>query len=99
MTLKEPLADTLEELWISYNLIEKMKGIEIMKKLRVLYIGYNMFKDWNEFKKLSALRDTLRELNFLGNPLIEEMDEETYRNEAIQHLPFLERLDGDPVIT
>lgn len=75
-----------------------MKGIENMKKLRVLYISYNNFKSWNEFSKLSELRDTLRELNFVGNPLVEDMDEESYRKEAIQRLPFLDRLDGDPVI-
>lgn len=74
-----------------------MKGIENMKKLRVLYIGFNMFKNWSEYSKLSELRDTLRELIFLGNPLVEEMDDEPYRNEAIQRLPFLERFDGDPV--
>jgi dynein light chain 1 len=75
-----------------------MKGIEGMKKLKVLYIGYNMFKSWNEYSKLSELRDTLRELIFLGNPLVEDIEEEAYRNEAIQRLPFLDRFDGDPVI-
>ena len=29
------MADTLEELWISYNNIEKLKGIGVLKKLKV----------------------------------------------------------------
>ena len=29
------MADTLQELWISYNSIEKMKGIGVLKNLKV----------------------------------------------------------------
>lgn len=32
------MADTLEELWISYNNIEKLKGIGVLKKLKVICI-------------------------------------------------------------
>ena len=35
MHIQEAVGDTLEELWISYNLIEKMKGIGVLKKLKV----------------------------------------------------------------
>ena len=48
----EPVADTLEELWISYNNIEKMKGVDVLKKLKVLYMSNNKVKDWGEFGKL-----------------------------------------------
>ena len=34
------MADTLEELWISYNNIEKLKGIGVLKKLKVKSFGY-----------------------------------------------------------
>ncbi|CAF4241183.1 unnamed protein product, partial [Rotaria magnacalcarata] len=34
-TTAEAVGDTLEELWISYNQIEKLKGIGGMKKLKV----------------------------------------------------------------
>ena len=33
--LQEAVADTLEQLWISYNNIEKLKGIQVLKKLKV----------------------------------------------------------------
>ena len=36
---QEAVADTLEELWISYNNIEKLKGIGVLKKLKVYYFG------------------------------------------------------------
>lgn len=31
----EAVADTLEQLWISYNQIEKLKGIAVLSKLQV----------------------------------------------------------------
>ncbi|NXR97927.1 DNAL1 protein, partial [Oxylabes madagascariensis] len=43
---QEAVAETLEELWISYNLIEKLRGIRVMKKLKVLYMSNNLVKDW-----------------------------------------------------
>ena len=33
--VQDPVADTLEQLWVSYNNIEKLKGITVLKKLRV----------------------------------------------------------------
>ena len=49
---KEVVGDTLEELWISYNYIEKLKGITVLKKLKVLYMSNNKVGDWAEFGKL-----------------------------------------------
>lgn len=36
--LQEAVGDTLQELWISYNNIEKLKGITVLAKLKV-YTG------------------------------------------------------------
>ena len=33
--LQEAVGETLQELWISYNNIEKLKGINVLKKLKV----------------------------------------------------------------
>lgn len=46
------MGDTLTELWISYNYVEKLKGINVLTKLKTLYISNNSVKDWNEFNKL-----------------------------------------------
>ena len=75
-----------------------MKGIEAMKKLKVLYIGYNMVRDWGELSKLAALSENLTDLNIVGNPLVESLDEEIYRFEVIQRLPFLKMIDGEPAL-
>ena len=37
----------LDELWISYNNIEKLKGIHVLKKLRILYMSNNNVKVTN----------------------------------------------------
>ena len=34
-SLQEAVGDTLQELWISYNNIEKLKGITVLAKLKV----------------------------------------------------------------
>jgi dynein light chain 1 len=37
----EGVADTLEELWMSYNLLEKLTNLERLPKLRVLFLSNN----------------------------------------------------------
>ena len=32
---KEAVGDTLEQLWMSYNLVEKLRGIATLRKLKV----------------------------------------------------------------
>lgn len=93
----EGVADTLEELWISYNFIDKLKGVGILKKLKVLYMSNNLVKDWSEFNKLQELPG-LEDLLFVGNPLHENSDAETWKTEATKRLPSLKKLDGDPVL-
>jgi Leucine-rich repeat (LRR) protein len=61
----EPLAETLEELWVSYNYIEKTKGIGVMRKLKVLYMSNNLVKEWAEFVKLGEC-PSLIDLVFCG---------------------------------
>jgi len=35
LVLQETVGDSLVELWISYNQIEKLKGVNVLKKLKV----------------------------------------------------------------
>lgn len=99
LKLKEGVADTLEELWISYNLIEKLKGINVLRNLRVLYISNNLIKDWIEFARLQEL-PALENLLFIGNPLHESFtDEASYRAECTKRLPSLKKLDGELVVS
>lgn len=59
------MGDTLEELWMSYNLIEKLKGVGVLKKLKVLYMSNNLVKEWTEFNKLQEMPN-LEDLVFVG---------------------------------
>jgi len=63
--LQEAIGDTLEELWISYNLIEKIKGVNVLKNLKVLYISNNLVKEWAEFNRLAEIPN-LKDLIFVG---------------------------------
>ncbi|NXG67814.1 DNAL1 protein, partial [Hemiprocne comata] len=92
----EAVAETLEELWISYNFIEKLRGIRVMKKLKVLYMSNNLVKDWAEFVRLAEL-PLLEDLVFVGNPLQEKYASDQKNNwieEATKRVPKLKKLDG-----
>lgn len=104
----EVLGDTLEQLWISYNHVEKFKGIHTLKKLRIFYFAYNQIKDWNEINKLNEL-SSLEEINAYGNPIHERIVgenfspepsqpmtsiEKDYYHEFSSRIPHLKKLDG-----
>ncbi|VVD02532.1 unnamed protein product [Leptidea sinapis] len=93
----ECLGDTLEELWISYNLVEKLKGIHVLRSLKVLYMSNNLVKEWSEFNKLQELPN-LEDLLFVGNPLYDACELEVWRAEAARRLPALRKLDGENVL-
>ncbi|CAH4033296.1 dynein axonemal light chain 1-like [Pieris brassicae] len=93
----ECLGDTLEELWLSYNLVEKLKGINVLRNLKVLYMSNNLVKEWSEFNKLQELPN-LEDLLFVGNPLYDACELDTWRSEAARRLPNLKKLDGETVL-
>lgn len=91
----EAVADTLEELWISYNLIEKLSGLDKATKLKKLYMSNNLIEKWSEIEKLQA-NPELEEVLFQGNPFVDE-DNAAYRIQMIKTLPNLKKIDGLPV--
>lgn len=97
----EAVADTLQELWLSYNLVEKLKGIQVLKGLRILCLSNNLVKEWVEFNRLQEL-PALESLVFVGNPLVEATgggdSELTWRSEATRRLPLLKKLDGETIV-
>lgn len=95
------VADTLEELWISYNAIEKLTNIDKLPNLRVLYMSNNKVDSFKELDKLKDLSG-LQELLLVGNPLhssAEKPDELgcEYRVEILKRVPQLVKIDGIPV--
>jgi dynein light chain 1 len=49
----EEIGLTLEELWLSYNQIEKLDGLGPCIKLTNLFMSNNRIKSWEEVAKLS----------------------------------------------
>ena len=96
----EAVAGTLRELWVSYNQLEKLAGVEKCVQLRVLYASNNRLKDWAEVARLAALPQ-LEDLLLVGNPLQAEHRDAgtlpTYRQNVLRRLPGLKKLDGELV--
>uniref|UniRef100_A0A7R9VGL9 Dynein axonemal light chain 1 n=1 Tax=Chlamydomonas euryale TaxID=1486919 RepID=A0A7R9VGL9_9CHLO len=96
----DAVADTLEELWISYNAITSLGGVEKLANLRVLFISNNKIASMSEVEKLAGLA-SLEDLLLVGNPLYNEAKDAgtlaEYRIEVIKRVPQLKKLDGIPV--
>jgi dynein light chain 1 len=89
----EVVSSTLQELWVSYNAVEKLSGIERCSRLRVLYASNNKIKDWTEVDRLSGL-EHLEDLLLTGNPICGDGDDAGYRAGVLRRLPQLIKLDG-----
>ena len=94
----EAVGETLEELWISYNLLEKLKGVHVLKKLKILMMSNNAVKDWGEFNKLADCQN-LTELVFVGNPLeITHSEAGDWQDKVKVAIPSLKKCDSQPII-
>lgn len=91
----EAVAPTLEQLWLSYNNLTSLAGIEKLKKLKVLYCGNNKISSWSEVDRLKELPE-LEDLLLQGNPLEKNSKDngENWRIEVLRRLPTLKKLDG-----
>ena len=87
---------TLRELWLSYNQIEKLEGLQSCVKLTNLYIGHNKIKSLDEIAKLSQL-PSLKDLLVANNPFYGDKDKETMKPWIIKRVPDLKILDGQVV--
>jgi dynein light chain 1 len=48
----DDVGSTLKELWISYNLIDKLDGLQSCVRLNTIYISNNRIKNWEEINRL-----------------------------------------------
>ncbi|CBZ27430.1 putative dynein light chain [Leishmania mexicana MHOM/GT/2001/U1103] len=88
----------LEQLWASYNKIDKLTGLDKLKGLRVLYMSNNLINSWTEIDRLANQCPELVDVLFLNNPLCNSAaSNQEYRYMMLQRLPKLARLDGVPV--
>merc|ERR1712153_58939 len=92
------LGARLEQLWISYNIISSLAGIEKLRVLKVLFISNNKISDFKEVNRLAELSSTLEELVLFGNPLhmgiIGKDGELAWADQVLTALPTLKKLDG-----
>ena len=70
----DPVAETLEQLWVSYNQIQSLAGIEKLSGLQVLFMSNNKIDKWSEVERLTAL-PKLRDLLLHGNPITDQFKE------------------------
>ena len=47
----DDVSATLEELWISYNFIHSLEGVQSLQKLHTLYMSNNKIAKWDEIGK------------------------------------------------
>jgi dynein light chain 1 len=92
----EDVGETLEELWLSYNLITSLDGLASLNKLTTLFISNNQIKAWSEIDKLAALPN-LRDVLLVGNPIYDGMSKDEARVEILRRLPSIKKIDGDLV--
>merc|ERR1712086_31925 len=92
------LGARLEQLWISYNIISSLAGIEKLRVLKVLFISNNKISDFKEVNRLAKLSSTLEEVVLFGNPLhmgiIGKDGELAWADQVLTALPTLKKLDG-----
>lgn len=89
----EDVADTLEQLWLSYNEISSLDGLSSLINLQVLYLGNNRITDWAELSKLADL-PKLREVLLIGNPIYEGLSPEQARAMVVKYVPNIVKVDA-----
>lgn len=97
------VADTLKQLWISYNEIASLDGVKDCIKLEALYIGNNMLASYNDLNVLQNLTN-LQHAVFKGNPFaveggnISKPVDKSYNElipEVKKRIPSLITIDGE----
>ena len=89
----EEIGQTLEQLWLSYNQIEKLEGLNPCIKLHTLFISNNRIRSWDEIAKLAQLPE-IKSLLIIGNPIYAgEVDWEQNAPKVIKRVPNLESVD------
>ena len=96
----EEIGLTLEELWLSYNSIEKLDGLQPCIKLTTFYLSNNKIRSWDEVGKLSQLPE-IKNVLFIGNAIYGDKGQENYRENnaplVVKRIPQVENVDGKMV--
>lgn len=88
----------LEQLWISYNKIDKLTGLDKLKSLRVLFMSNNNVSSWGEIDRLANQCPELVDVLFFNNPIqTSSPSVQEYRVNLLMRMPKLNCIDGVPV--
>jgi dynein light chain 1 len=87
----EDIGQTLRELWLSYNLIDKLDGLQPCVKLQTLYIGNNKIKNWDEIDKLKDLPE-IQNVVFSNNPIYDSVKDDP-KLYVLKRVPNLRNVD------
>ena len=92
----EDVGQTLEQLWMSYNQIEKLDGLQPCVKLHTLFLSNNKIAKWEEVAKLSQLSE-LKTILLLGNPIYGESTKTEMKPHVVKRIPQIHNVDGSLV--
>lgn len=93
----DDLADSLQELWLSYNQISSLDGLGSLTKLTTLFMSNNQIKSFSELEKIAGLPN-LKDVLFYGNPMYEGLSVQEARIEILKRLPKVAKIDGSMVL-
>jgi dynein light chain 1 len=80
---------------MSYNLIEKLDGLQPCIKLHTLFIGNNKIKTWDEVGKLSGLPEIANVL-LVGNIAIYgDKEKAEILPLVVKRIPHIRNVDGE----
>merc|ERR1719359_1343472 len=92
----EEVGSTLKELWLSYNSISTLDGLQPCAKLTTLFISNNKIKDWQELQKLATLPE-LTTILLVGNPIYEGLTKKQARPLVVEQLPKISSVVGEMI--
>ncbi len=82
----DEIGQSLEQLWISYNQIEKLEGLNGCVKLTTLFISNNRIKVWDELTKL-ANSENFQTILLVENPIYGTNDFEAVAPRVVKRIP------------
>ena len=89
----EDIGQTLEQLWMSYNQVEKLDGLQPCIKLHTLFLSNNKITKWDEVAKLSQLTE-LKTILFVGNPIYGDKEKAEMKSQVVRKIPQIHNVDG-----
>ena len=89
----DEIGQSLEQLWMSYNQIDRLEGLQPCFKLHTFYASNNKISKWEEVSKLANL-PALNNLLLVGNPVYGDRSKDENAPLVVKRVPQLEYLDN-----